>query len=43
MKAIRIHFKDNGNELRVDEVSQLKPKAEEVMIRTLESERMPSD
>ena len=34
MKAIRIHFSDNGNELRMEEVPQPEPKPDEVMIRT---------
>ena len=34
MKAIRIHFKDNGDELRMEEVPQPEPKAGEVLIRT---------
>lgn len=34
MKAIRIHFKDNGDELRMEEVPQPEAKAGEVMIRT---------
>lgn len=34
MKAIRIHFADKGNELRMEEVPQPDPKADEVMIRT---------
>jgi len=34
MKAIRIHFTANGNELRMEEVPQPDPKADEVMIRT---------
>ena len=34
MKAIRMHFTDNGNELRMEEVPQPDPKPDEVMIRT---------
>ena len=34
MKAIRIHFTDNGDELRMEEVPQPDPKAGEVLIRT---------
>jgi len=34
MKAIRIHFTDNGDELRIEEVPQPDPKADEVLIRT---------
>ena len=34
MKAIRIHFADNGDELRVEEVPQLDPKPDEVLIST---------
>ena len=34
MKAIRIHFADNGDELRMEEVPQPDPKADQVMIRT---------
>jgi NADPH2:quinone reductase len=34
MKAIRVHFADNGDELRMEEVPQPAPKADEVMIRT---------
>ncbi|MGH8059323.1 MAG: quinone oxidoreductase family protein [Candidatus Entotheonellia bacterium] len=34
MKAIRIHFADKGNDLRMEEVPQPDPKADEVMIRT---------
>jgi len=34
MKAIRIHYADNGDELRMEEVPQPDPKADEVMIRT---------
>jgi hypothetical protein len=34
MKAIRIHFAGNGDELRMEEVPQPVPKADEVMIRT---------
>ena len=33
MKAIRIHFTDNGDELRVEEVPQPDPKANEVLIK----------
>src|ERR687896_683792 len=33
MKAIRIHFRDNGDELRIEEVPQPDPKADEVLIR----------
>ena len=33
MKAIRIHFTDNGDELRVDEVPLPDPKADEVLIK----------
>jgi NADPH2:quinone reductase len=33
MKAIRIHFRDNGDELRMEEVPQPDPKADEVLIR----------
>ena len=33
MKAIRIHFTDNGDELRMEEVPQPDPKADEVLIR----------
>ena len=32
MKAIRIHFTDNGDELRIEEVPQPDPKADEVLI-----------
>ena len=34
MKAIRIHFEDNGDELRMEEVPQPDPKPDEVLIRT---------
>ena len=34
MKAIRIHFADNGDEFRMEEVPQPDPKAGEVLIRT---------
>ena len=34
MKAIRIHFVDNDDELRMEEVPQPVPKADEVLIRT---------
>lgn len=34
MKAIRIHFADNGDELRMEEVPQPVPKADEVRVRT---------
>ena len=34
MKAIRIHFADNGDELCMEEAPQPDPKADEVMIRT---------
>lgn len=34
MKAIRIHFTDTGDELRMEEVPQPVPKAGEVLIRT---------
>jgi len=34
MKAIRIHFTDNGDELRIEEVPQPDPKANEVLIKT---------
>jgi NADPH:quinone reductase len=34
MKAIRIHFAEHGAELRMEEVPQPSPKADEVMIRT---------
>ena len=34
LKAIRIHFTDNGNELRMEEVPQPDPKSDEVRIRT---------
>ena len=34
MKAIRIHFKDSGDELRMEEVPQPEPKAGEVLIQT---------
>ena len=34
MQAIRIHFADHGDELRMEEVPQPDPKADEVMIRT---------
>jgi NADPH:quinone reductase len=33
MKAIRIHFTNNGDELRIEEVPQPDPKADEVLIR----------
>ena len=33
MKAIRIHFTDSGDELRIDEVPQPDPKANEVLIK----------
>jgi NADPH2:quinone reductase len=33
MKAIRIHFADDGDDLRMEEVPQPDPKADEVMIR----------
>ena len=34
MKAIRIHFAENGDELRMEEVPQPEPKAGEVLIKT---------
>ena len=34
MKAIRIHFAENGDELRMEEVPQPEPKAGEVLIET---------
>jgi NADPH:quinone reductase len=34
MKAIRIHFAEKGDELRMEEVPQPGPKADEVLIRT---------
>ena len=34
MKAFRIHFTDTGNELRMEEVPDPEPKADEVLIRT---------
>jgi len=34
MKAIRIHFTDTGDELRMEEAPKPDPKAEEVLIRT---------
>ena len=34
MKAIRIHFEDNGDEHRMEEVPQPDPKPDEVLIRT---------
>ena len=34
MKAIRVHFADNGDELRMEEVPQPDPEAGEVLIRT---------
>ncbi|PKB70682.1 MAG: hypothetical protein BZY87_09145 [SAR202 cluster bacterium Io17-Chloro-G6] len=34
MKAIRIHFTDNGDELRTEEVPQPEPTADEVLIKT---------
>ncbi|HZA23600.1 MAG TPA: alcohol dehydrogenase catalytic domain-containing protein, partial [Dehalococcoidia bacterium] len=33
MKAIRIHFANSGDELRMEEVPQPVPKADEVMVR----------
>lgn len=34
MKAIRIHFADNGDELRMEDVPKPDPKPGEVLIRT---------
>ena len=34
MKAIRIHFSEDGDELRMEEVPQPEPKAGEVLIKT---------
>ena len=34
MQAIRIHFTDNGEEFRMEEVPQPEPKADEVLIKT---------